>query len=71
MNYSASEPAIAGNPLYYTGIERFDLVNSPYECHARFFATAEAAARAVAPWNALGHQFTVAPAPFTNGSTAQ
>lgn len=61
--FVATEPAIAGNPLYFTGIQRFDLVHSQYVVHAQVFATPEAAQAAVRPWNDLGHQFTVSTAP--------
>lgn len=66
--YVAAEPSIAGNPLYFTGIERFDLVNSRYTCHAKVFATPEEAQAAVRPWNNLWHKFEVVPAPA--GATA-
>lgn len=60
--FIASEPAIAGNPLYFTGIENFTLVNSKYLEDAQLFDSREQAEEAVRPWNALGHRFTVAPA---------
>ena len=48
MNYAAAEKSIAGNPLYFTGIQNYTLVNSQYDCHAKGFATAEEAQHAKA-----------------------
>jgi hypothetical protein len=57
--FVAAEPSIAGNPLYYTGIQNFTLVNSQYVSHAQVFRSAEEAAAAVEAWNRLGHRFAV------------
>ena len=61
-HYVAFERAIAGNPLYFTGMANYTLVNTPYLEGAQLFSTAAEAAAAVAPWNRLGRTFLVAQA---------
>ncbi len=57
--FGATEKAIAGNELYFTGSDSFDTVNSRHACHAKLFKTREAAVAAIAPWNGVGHKFEV------------
>lgn len=57
--FGATEKAIAGNDLYFTGSNSFDTVAMKYQCHAALFKTREEAEKAVAPWNNLGHKFVV------------
>lgn len=57
--YEAVTKSIAGNDLFYTGSQSFDLVHSQYASHRKTFETAEAAQKAVDPWNRLGHKFVV------------
>jgi hypothetical protein len=61
--FVAFEISLAGTELFFTGIARFDLVNSRHADHARAFDSAEGAERAVADWNKVGHRFTVRPFP--------
>jgi hypothetical protein len=63
QQFVATEPSIAGTPLYFTGSKSFDLVGSPYACHAKRFDSVAAAEAAIGPWNRLFHSFTVSPAP--------
>jgi hypothetical protein len=63
VKFYASQPSIAGTALYFTGSNRFDLVNSPFISSAKLFDSEQAAAVAVKPWNDLGHSFVVSQAP--------
>jgi len=66
--FAAAQKSIAGNPLYFTGIQNYTLIDSPYDCHAKSFATIADALAAIAPWNRMGHKFEVINFPATMGS---
>lgn len=57
--YVGVTASLAGNTLYFTDSDSFSLLATPYRRNAAEFHTFDACAQAIAPWNALGWNWTV------------